>query len=170
MLMPRGLVPRLLADARHQPRFDLTRPEPHPAGALLGLGGMLAGVWIYRSEGPWRDTLAAAALGVVLLGLVLHGLWRRPGTGWRVDVAARRLEPLGGRGEAVVLDGSGWSIATAPGERRSHVAIDLRHVDRGRVARLLDQPAYGSRPVQQISALADVLAKRLGVERTGPRA
>ncbi len=49
MLMPRGPLPRLLADARQQPRFDLTRPEPHPAGALLGLGGMLAGVWIYRS-------------------------------------------------------------------------------------------------------------------------
>ena len=169
MLRPRGLLPRLLAQARQQPSFELTRPEPHPAGAVLGLAGMLAGVLVYRSEGPWRDTLGAAALGVVLLGLVLHGLWRRQGTGWRVDVAARRLEPLGERGDAVVLDGTGWSIATAPGERRSHVAIDLRHADRGRVARLFDHPAYGSRPVQQISALADVLAERLGVERAGPR-
>jgi hypothetical protein len=135
LLRPRGLLPRLLAQARQQPSFELTRPEPHPAGAVLGLAGMLAGVLVYRSEGPWRDTLGAAALGVVLLGLALHGLWRRPGTGWRVDVAARRLEPLGQRGDAVVLDGPGWSIATAPGERRSHVAIDLRHADRGRVAR-----------------------------------
>lgn len=169
MLRPRGLLPQLLAEARQQPRFELTRPEPHPAGAVLGLGGMLAGVLVYLSEGPWRDTLGAAALVVVLLGLVLHGLWKRPGQGWRVDFAARRLEPLGEGGDALVLAGAGWSIATAPGERRSHVAIDLRHAELGRVARLLDHPAYGSRPVQQISALADVLAERLGVERTGPR-
>jgi hypothetical protein len=105
----------------------------------------------------------------VLAGLVLHGLWRRPGAGWRVDFAARRVEPMGQRGEAVVLDGDGWSIATAAGERRTHVAIDLRHRQRGRVARLLDRPARGPTPIAPISALADVLAQRLGVERTGPR-
>ena len=169
MLRPRGWLPQLLAEAREQPRLELTRPEPHPAGAVLGLGGMLAGVLVYRSEGPARETLGAVALAVVLLGLALHGLWKQPGTGWRVDFVARRIEPLGEKGEALVLAGAGWSIATAPGERRSHVAIDLRHAELGRVARLLDHPAYGSRPVQQISALADVLAERLGVERTGPR-
>ena len=170
VLRPRDLLPRLVSEAGRQPRVELTRPEPHPAGALLGLGGMLAGVLAYRGEGPWRETLAAAGLGAVLVGLVLHALWRRPGTGWRVDFEARRVEPLGTAGEAAVLEGEGWSIAVAPGERRSHVAIDLRHADRGRVARLIDHPAYGRRPVQQISALADVLAERLGVERTGPRA
>jgi hypothetical protein len=170
LLRPRDLLPRLVAEAGRQPQVELTRPEPHPAGALLGLGGLLLGLFAYRSEGPWRETLATAALGVLLLGLVLHGLWRLPGMGWRVDFAARRVEPLGGSGEAVVLEGEGWSIAVGPGERRSHVAIDLRHADRGRVARLLDHPAYGRRPVQQISALADTLAGRLGVERTGPRA
>ena len=66
VLRPRDLLPRLVSEAGRQPRVELTRPEPHPAGALLGLGGMLAGVLAYRGEGPWRETLAAAGLGAVV--------------------------------------------------------------------------------------------------------
>ncbi len=162
-------LPQLVASARHQAVLTLARLEPHPTGAVLGLAGTALGVLAYRSDWAWRDTLAAVAMAAVLAGLVLHGLWRRPGAGWRVDFAARRVEPMGQRGEAFVLDGDDWSIATTPGERRTHVAIDLRHRQRGRVARLLDRPARGPTPIAQISALADVLAQRLGVERTGPR-
>mgnify|MGYP006994857459 FL=1 len=109
-------------------------------------------------------------MALTFSGLVLHGFWRRPGAGWRIDFTARRVEPEGQRGEVVTIEGEGWTIGTTPGDRRSHVAIDLRHPNRGRVARLFDRPARGVRSVRQISALADVLAERLGVERVGPRA
>ncbi len=163
-------LPRLLAAARSEAVLLLARAEAHPAGGLMGLGGAALGVLAYRSDWAARDALTWVALALTMAGLVLHGFWRRPGAGWRIDFAARRIEPEGQRGEAVALEGEGWSIGTGPGDRRSHVAIDLRHRDRGRVARLFDRPAYGSRAVGEISALADVLAERLGVERVGPRA
>ena len=163
-------LPRLLDAARGEAVLLLARAEAHPAGGLLGLAGAALGVATYRSDWAARDALTWVAMALTLGGLVLHGFWRRPGAGWRIHFAARRVEPEGLRGEAVALEGDGWSIVTSPGDRRSHVAIDLRHRDRGRVARLFDRPAYGSRAVGQISALADVLAERLGVERVGPRA
>ncbi len=163
-------LPRLLAAARADAVLMLARAEAHPAGGLLGLGGAALGVLAYRSEWAAREAITWAAMALMLAGLVLHGFWRRPGAGWRIDFTARRIEPEGQNGEAVTIEGEGWSIGTVPGDRRSHVAIDLRHRDRGRVARLFDRPAYGSRVVGEISALADTLAERLGVERVGPRA
>ncbi len=163
-------LPRLLDAARSQAVLLLARAESHPAGGLLGLAGAALGVAAYRSDWAARDALTWVAMALTLGGLALHGFWRRPGAGWRIHFMARRIEPEAQRGEAVLIEGEGWSVATGPGERRSHVAIDLRHRDRGRVARLFERPAYGSRSVGQISALADVLAERLGVERVGPRA
>jgi hypothetical protein len=69
----------------------------------------------------------------------------------------------------VALEGAGWSIQVAPGERRAHVAIDLRHADRGRVARLLDVPARRTAQLEALDRLAATLSRRLDIERSGPR-
>ena len=165
---------RLAAEAGSADPLVLPREEAHPAGMLLGAAGFGLGLLAAQVSFAGRETLGWVALAMLCVAMWLHARLRRVAGGWRVDFAARRVEPLGpaspSRDAPVALDGAGWSIQVAPGERRAHVAIALRHADRGRVARLLDHPAYGRRPVQQISALADVLAGRLGVERTGPRA
>jgi hypothetical protein len=162
-------LPRLVAAARQDAAVLLARRESHPAGAVIGLVAVVVGVLAYRSEWAFRDTLAAIGFGGLLVGLVLHSLWHRPGAGWRVDFTRRLVEPEGQRGEPVQIEGEGWTLVTAPGDRRAHVAIDLRHRDRGRVARLLDRPARGQSDIQGLSQLADVLAERLQVERAGPR-
>lgn len=178
-------VASLLEGARQAPVLRLVRREPHPLGAVLGIASLLLGVWAYRSDWAARDTLAAVALGASLLGLVLHTVWQRAAAGWRVDFARRLLLPEPGPelgpeptpgdagplpdGAVALDDHPGWAIAVVPGDRRGHVAIELRHADRGRVARLLDRPARGRSALADLSGLADVLAQRLGVARIGPR-
>jgi hypothetical protein len=147
----------------------LAHAEPHWAGGAIGFAGAALGVVVARSDGDLQGTLGWVALAAIMLGMALHGFWRPMGSGWRVHFGERRVEPVGQAGEAVAIAGDGWEIQTAPGDRRHHIAIDLRHRDRGRVARLVDVAARRPSQVRNVSALADRLAERLQVDRSGPR-
>jgi hypothetical protein len=147
----------------------LPRVEPHPAGMLLGFASAGVGFVLSQTELPGREPGAWLCLAGLMVGMLLHWRWKRTDTGWRVDFERRRVEPVGVRGEAEALAGIGWAIQASPGERRAHVAIDLRHEDRGRVARLLDMPARRKAEMASLSALADTIARRLNVARTGPQ-
>jgi hypothetical protein len=149
------------------PAVFLPRVEAHPAGmAVAGVAlmlGVAAGAWV-------SPTLGWVALVVMMLAMLLHARVMRVRAGWQVDFVARRIAPHGLHGEAETIDGEGWSIVCAPGDKRQSIAIDLRHADRGRVARLYDSaPRLRGAQMKQLSELADVLARRLRVERAGPR-
>jgi hypothetical protein len=159
---------RLLRTAREAPQVFLPRVEPHPAGTWIGLGSVALGAWAHGRDVP--PVVQWVALAGLLVGMWLYARLKRADSGWQVDFAARAVAPRGLPGEALSLDDSGWSLACAPGERRSAVAIDLRHPDRGRVARLYDSgPWLRGAKMTRMNELADVLAQRLRIERSGPR-
>jgi hypothetical protein len=160
---------QLQAAAVRDPVLWLPRLEAHGAGLVVGLASVGLGFGLSQSDLPWRVPLAWLCLAGVMAGMWLQWRWKKADTGWRVDFVQRRIEPVGVRGEALAIVGDGWSIQTAPGERRTSVAIDLRHADAGRVARLLDVPAPGKADLARLSALADTIAQRLGIARTGPQ-
>lgn len=164
---------RLAAEAGSADSLVLPREEAHPAGMLLGAAGFGLGLLAAQVSFAGRETLGWVALAMLCVAMWLHARLRRVAGGWRVDFAARRVEPLGpaspSRDAPVALEGAGWSIQVAPGERRAHVAIDLRHADRGRVARLLDVPARRTAQLEALDRLAATLSRRLDIERSGPR-
>jgi hypothetical protein len=162
-------MPELLRQAQTAPTLLLARVEPHWAGGAMGLAGAGFGVAVANTDWSHKGMLAWLALAAIVLGMLLHWRWRRADTGWRVHFGERRIEPVGVSGQAETLSGDGWQIQTAPGDRRHHVAIDLRHPDRGRVARLVDVPARRQAQLATLSALADTLAERLRAKRSGPR-
>jgi hypothetical protein len=162
-----GELRRLNDAARSAPSLWLPKAEPHPAGTWVGIasGGLLAVAGL--REWPWLGWLA---LGGAMAGMLLHWRLLRRSNGWQLDFAARTAvrRPVGD--DAVHIDGPGWAIAVAPGDRRSTIAIDLRHAEVGRVARLYDTPGRAGVRVQRLlSELADTLAARLAIERSGPR-
>lgn len=159
---------QLVRQARDEPRVFLPRVEPHPAGTWIGLGSVALGAWAHGRDVP--ALVGWIALAGVLVGMWLYARLKRASTGWQVDIASRSVVPRGVPGQAVVLDDGEWSLACAPGERRSAVAIDLRHADRGRVARLYDSgPRLRGADMTRLNELADVLAERLRIVRSGPR-
>lgn len=163
-------VHSLLAAARGQPVLLLAKVQAHPAGTVLGLGSALLGFWLSRQSAFSQQTpLLWATLVGVFLGMLLHWRWKRSNQGWQVDFAARRVQPQGLLGEPVVLQGEDWQVQVAPGDSRRVIAIDLRHPDLGRVARLYEAAARKHADQKALSELADVLAQRLGAQRTGPR-
>lgn len=162
-------VPDWIAAAERDPVVVLPRLQPHAAGMVLGFASAALGVALVQWELPAREALGWLALAGLLAGMLLHWKWKSAHSGWRVDFGARRVEPVGAGGAAEQIEGAGWSIQTAPSERKANIAIDLRHVERGRVARLVDTPARRRSEMAAVSRLADTLARRLGVERTGPR-
>ncbi len=162
-------LPELQAAAEREPVLWLPRVEPHRAGMLLAFVCAALGFGASRFDLPGREALGWVCLTGVMLGMLLHWRWKKADTGWRIDFQQRRVEPVGQRGEAETVGGAGWSIQAAPGERRATMAIDLRHADRGRVVRLLDVPARRQVEMAGLSALADTIARRLNIARTGPR-
>ena len=163
-----SLVSLLQQASRDQVLF-LPRVESHAAGGVIGLlcfaVGVVAAQWAFTGH----EAVAWVALAGVFLGMVLHWRWKKSNAGWRVDFKRRLVEPVGLRGRAQPIAGEGWSIQVAPGDRRTCVAIDLRHADRGRVARLVDMPARGKSDTFNLDQLADRLALRLQIPRTGQR-
>lgn len=163
-------LPALLAQARQDSTLFLPQVESHWLGMALGGLSAVVGVLASRSDWPFRDTVAWLALAGVMAGMVVHARWKRVDRGWRVDFAGRRVEPVAvPGGEVAVLQGLGWSVACAPGDRRAQIAIDLRHADRGRIARLFVSAARRRRDQQVLNDLADLIAQRLQIERSGPR-
>jgi len=160
---------RWVIQASREPVIFLPRVEPHPAGSILGGLGFALGVAATQWSFAGQQILAWVSLAMVLVGMVLHWRWKKANAGWRVRFADRRLEPVGLRGEPIVLSGEGWSIQVGPGDRRANIAIDLRHEHRGRQARLLDKPARGKSDTTNLDQLADRLAQRLEIPRTGLR-
>jgi len=149
------------------PTVFLPKVEAHPVGMAVGAVALLLGVAAGALASP---TLGWVALVVMMGAMLLHARVMRVRSGWEVDFAARRVTPQGVYGEVEQIGGDGWSIVCAPGDRRQSIAIDLRHVDRGRVARLYDSPPrLRGAQMQQLSELADLLARRLRIERAGPR-
>ena len=163
-----SLLSRLLRQADSVSVLWLPRPEPHPAGTFIGLAGVAGGRVSARWSFPGHEVLAAVSFISVFVGMFLHWRLQRTGRGWRIDFEARRIEPVGLTGDALAIDGSGWSVQVAPGDRRAHVAIDLRHPDLGRAARLLDMPVRGRAETRRLDALAASIARRLRIERSGP--
>jgi hypothetical protein len=153
--------------AQRDDAVELRPHEPHIAGMAVGLGSFGLGLW---AASAGSQALSWAALAGVVLGMVLYLRWRVAGPGWRVDLRARRVEPVGRPGEPVALEGRGWTLRTGPGDHFATVAIDLLHDERGRVARLYEHTALRPRDRRQVSAIADALAARLKIERLGPGA
>jgi hypothetical protein len=158
----------LLAQAADAPVLFIPRIESHWLGMAIGFVSTAGGLVLSQTDFAGRAAWSWVALGGLLAGMLLHWRWKKADCGWRVDFARRRVEPIGVLGDAAQIEGGGWSIQVAPSDRRAKVAIDLRHEERGRVARLLD--TFASRKVDQtrLSELADTIARRLNVARTGP--
>jgi hypothetical protein len=155
--------------ASHEMVLWLPRVEAHGAGLAVGLASAVLGFGIGQTDLPGRTALAWLCLAGVMAGMWMQWRWKKADSGWRVDFGQRRVEPVSVRGQAVTIEGEGWSIQTSPGDRRSSVAIDLRHADVGRVARLLDVPSPRKAELAELSALADTIAARLTIARTGPQ-
>lgn len=162
------LAPLRAAAARDRVLW-LPRAQAHGAGLAVGLLSAALGFGLGQVDLPGRTVLAWLCLAGVMTGMWMQWRWKKTDSGWRVDFGQRRIEPVGVLGQAVVIDGEGWSIQTSPGDRRTSVAIDLRHTDVGRVVRLLDVPAPRKAELAELSALADTIAERLTIARTGPQ-
>ena len=159
----------LVRAARDESQVFLPRVEAHPAGLWLGAVSLALGL-AAAGIGDGHVALGWVALAGMLAAMLLHALLKRARAGWLVDFASRTLTPRELPGEAVAIDGAGWSVACAPGDRRHSIAIDLRHVERGRVVRLFDSAArLRGAQMTRLNELADVLARRLRIERSGPR-
>lgn len=159
----------LLQQASREPVLFLPRVQSHEAGGVIGLLSFVLGVVAAQGTFPGHEVMAWLALGGVFLGMLLHWRWKKTHAGWRVDFNRRVVEPVGLRGRVQPITGEGWSIQVAPGDKRTCVAIDLRHAERGRVARLIDMPARGKADTFNLDQLADRLALRLQIPRTGQR-
>ena len=138
------------------------------AGAALGEG------WAVLTRAGSASTSASPLIGWLALLLIFGGLllqftqWRVRG-GWRVRLTDRTFTPEGRPGHPVTLgDEPGWSLACVAGERFRSVAIDLKHTERGRVARVYQTPGRARlKDIRACSALTDELARRLGIAREG---
>ena len=158
----------LLAQATDAPVLFIPRIESHWLGMAIGFASTAAGLVLSQADFAGREAWSGVALGGLLVGMLVHWRWKKADCGWRIDFAHRRVEPVGVLGDAAQIDGGGWSIQVAPSDRRTQVAIDLRHEERGRVARLLDIRASRQADQARLSELADTIARRLNIARTGP--
>ena len=160
---------QLVQKASREPVLFLPSVESHEAGGVIGLLSFAVGVVAAQASFAGHALVAWVAMAGVVLGLVLHWRWKKAHAGWRVDFNRRVVEPVGLRGRVQPIAGEGWSIQVVPSDNRSTVAIDLRHVSRGRVVRLVDVPARGKSDTFNLNQLADRLALRLEIPRTGQR-
>ncbi|MEJ6007334.1 hypothetical protein WG899_17425 [Paucibacter sp. AS339] len=164
-----ALLRRLLSEAEASDSLVLPLLEPHPAALIVGLAGTALGLATVRVEGmPFVRELGWLALSLVVAGMLMYVLMQRPGIGWRIGLADARVEPVGQAGAPAVLKGAGWKLLCIAGSKRQSLALEFRHVDGGRPLRVFQTRANAGRAEHAlISQLADVMARRLGVERAG---
>lgn len=190
-------MPELLRAAEQDEEIVLPRLEPGWQGAALAVAGAALGEgWAVLTKMGREPSVPAAALeatssasvsagasailgpamGWLALILIFAGLliqlstWRVRG-GWRVNLSRREFAPHGLAGEGhTLLNPKGYALSCVAGDRFRSVAIDLRHEERGRIARIFQTPARTSmKNIRACSELTDVLARRLGVAREGLR-
>lgn len=174
-------MPELLRRAEYEDELFLPRLEPGWQGAALAVAGAALGEgWAVLTRmgteavGPLASF--GPALGWLALVLIFAGLlmqltrWRVRG-GWQLQLASRQLQPQDVSGQPLSLqDPQGYALCCVAGDRFRSIAIDLRHEERGRVARLFQTPARTRmKDIRACSELTDVLARRLGVAREGLR-
>lgn len=160
------LLRRLLAEASQAPVLFFPKLEPHPAALVVGLGGLVLGVATVR-EGH-GVLLGWLALGLCVAGMLMYATLLRPGIGWQLDLAARRLLPVGLQADAADLPGAGWRVYCVGGSGRRSLALEFRHVDGGKPLRFFHTRNGAGRTEHQLtSQLADALAARLGMQREG---
>ncbi|MDL5034633.1 hypothetical protein QRD43_22195 [Pelomonas sp. APW6] len=147
----------------------LPRVEVHPLSWGLGLTGTALGLWgVPALPAAMRPGAGWLALGLVVAGMAVWGFMRREHLGWRLDFAARQLDPVGVDGESRRLDGSGWGLFCVGGAKRRSLALEFRHEDGGKALRVLETRAGASREEHQlVSQIADALAERLQMRREG---
>ncbi|HSW07757.1 hypothetical protein [Aquabacterium sp.] len=159
----------LLAAAEQADEMFLPRIEPGWVGSALALLGLAAGLWWARSQPTGGGFgMGWLALAMILLGMLIQLTRRHMDSGWQLDLQHRLITPVGLAGEPVQIGGDDYSLVCTAGDRKRSLAIDLRHAQRGRVARLFQTPGpvrLGDHRV--LSALTDVLARRLQVGREG---
>ena len=156
-------------------------------------------LWLYLLIGLntfiafWVAWWLVVALALAIAGLAWHWGWRQPAqahglplewNGWNIDVAQRTIARVGvpqGEGtqdlDVVHLEpADAWSVGVLMGDSQTskYIAawrIELRHRSRGPMAVLCTvRSASAARAVlQDIDALVDVMAQRLGIRRSGSR-
>lgn len=167
-----GPIPRyseLLAAAEKDDSVFLPRIEPGWVGAAVALLGLATGVMWARSQPAAGDlTLGWIALAMILVGMFIQLTRRRINSGWQVDLLARSISPVGMTGQPLQLADGDYAIVCTAGDRKRSLAIDLRHAQRGRALRLFQTPGPARLADHRVlSALADVLARRLQLARDG---
>ncbi|MFY7863727.1 hypothetical protein [Roseateles sp.] len=165
----KSLLRRLNEEAEQLDCVVLPLLEPHPLPLVLGLLGTALGLISVQVEGlPFATELGWLSLALVMAGMLLVAVLQRSGVAWRIDLKDARIEPVGQAGGPAVLKGPGWMLLCVPGTKRRSLALEFRHEDGGRPLRVF-QTRGNARPRehQLTSQLADVLARRLGVERAG---
>lgn len=169
MMSNAPLLRRLLGESQSAGSLVLPLLEPHPAALVVGLSGAALGVAAVRMpQLPWAPQLAWVALIWVVAGMLMYLVLRRPGVGWRIDLVAAQLTPLGQAGQATSVKGEGWRLLCINGAKRRSVALEFRHVDGGRPLRVFQTRAGANREEHGlVSQIADVLAQRLQVKREG---
>lgn len=156
-------------------------------------------VWLYVLMGLstflafWVAWWGAVLLAAVAAGVVWRKGWKDPAhdhdlplecNGWRIDVPQRTLARIGAPYEASTqgIDtlrlepADAWSVGVMMGDHQTSKyvyawCIELRHRSRGPVSVLCSvRSSSGAKQVMQdIDALVDALALRLGIRRTGSR-
>lgn len=159
----------LLAQAEQPAPLFLPRIETGWIGSAVALAGLGVGLaWVRFDPSGSQQAWGWLALLLVFGGMGLQFGRRHIDTGWTIDWQARRITPVGATGQPVQIDGEGYAVVCTAGDKRRSVAIDLRHDERGRVARLFQTPGPARMADHRtLSALADVLSRRLGVGRGG---
>ncbi len=165
---------QLLEAANKADCVFLPRVEAGWVGNAMALIGLTLGVLWTKSHRAGDDgVLGWVALALIGVGMMIQMIWRHIDYGWHIDFARRRIAPEGAVGEPLDLmddkqAGDNYCVVCTPGEKWRSLVIDIRHIERGRVARLFQIAGPARRADRRwLSTLADVLARRLQIGRAG---
>lgn len=168
-------VPRLLMPERLAPPRSLWISVVATVLFAFFMGGaLLHELGLDKPPGLW---VGATAIGAATAG-ALWWLQKARGrfVGWLIDFDGRRAVPLGnGDAAPIVLEGADHSLGcylAAQKNHHAHFCLELRHARRGPLAELCTIPLSGgpkamAQQREQLDHCVDVLARRLGVRRSG---